>query len=143
MTTSELTTGSRRDPVADPAATAEEWRHGATSKPTYRLAAEDFKQAEAQLQRSITTLELQDRTDLRQLGHELHTLATLLAAVGRRDDAIETYERALAIKRAQIDPDAADLALTLHDLAVVYAAVGRDDDAQSLWSEASVALRAR
>lgn len=109
-----------------------------TLRPTGDARHEDEA---ARLRASITALERDAGANRAELATAVHRLATVLAATGDVDEAIATYERALAIKRAHLDATAGDLAITLHDLAVVYASIGRDDKAQPLWREATAALR--
>ncbi|MEM8996997.1 MAG: tetratricopeptide repeat protein, partial [Acidobacteriota bacterium] len=66
----------------------------------------------------------------------LNNLALLKGNNGQREASVELHERALAIRRAVLDPDHPDLAETYNNYGVVLTDLGRYDEAVAMNLEA-------
>ena len=69
-------------------------------------------------------------------------LGTVLGQQGRSDEAVEFFEKALAIGRRVLDEDDAGLGTSMGNLASTYAALGRREDALAM-EESALEFRRR
>lgn len=71
---------------------------------------------------------------------EAHQAAKMLAANGRREEAVALYERAVAIKQNVLGASHPEVATTLHNLALLLDTMGLADEAHARWAQARAVL---
>jgi len=71
---------------------------------------------------------------------EAHQLPKYLVTIGRLEEAVNLYRRALVIKEQILGAGHPELATTTHNLALLLKSMGETEKAASLWVEARAAL---
>jgi tetratricopeptide (TPR) repeat protein len=70
-------------------------------------------------------------------GGQLDNLASILAGLGRYDEALPLRQRALAVTEAALGPDHPDIPTRLNHLASTLESLGRDSEAAELRERAA------